>query len=135
MRFLTFSQGLGDLHEFINDRYKVHDFENQLDVISAIFKPISSALTLLEMRETSPADVFYVWISAAAQLKSLFTNLDRQHHEGLPLERIPFNLKKSIIEIFNKRYCEMLDNAPTDVYLLAFFLHPCMFQFFLTKFH
>lgn len=92
-------------------------FEQELTRYTSILAPIARAIKSLEATDATAADVYIFWLGIASTLRDLF---------GRPEDEtgIPHELAKKITAIVNKRYKEIIDNAPRDVYFTAFFLHP-----------
>ncbi|KAI0634079.1 ribonuclease H-like domain-containing protein [Trametes polyzona] len=92
-------------------------FEIQLRRYISIVGPIARAIKSLEATDATAADVFVFWHSIAATSRDL---LGRPETET----SITPVLAEKIRGIINKRFKEIIDQAPTDVYFTTFFLHP-----------
>jgi len=80
--------------------------------------PLARSIWSLEAAEANAADVFIFWLAIAATLKELFSS-----DSG-----IPESLSQKIIAIINRRYKEFIEESPTDIYFVAFFLDPRKFS-------
>src|SRR5436190_5155818 len=82
-----------------------------------VIGPIAKAIKCLESTHSTPADVYLFWLAVMAQLEEVFCE------NKVPL---PADVKAKIRAVLNRRFDGMINNAPTDVYLSAFFLDPRM---------
>ncbi|OSC99612.1 hypothetical protein PYCCODRAFT_1372721, partial [Trametes coccinea BRFM310] len=94
-------------------------FEQQLTRYTTIMAPIARAIKSLEATDTTAADVYVFWLGVASTLQELFAQPEEE--SGIPPE-----LARKITGIVNKRYKSIIDEAPADVYFVAFFLDPGM---------
>ncbi|CDO75074.1 hypothetical protein BN946_scf184703.g4 [Trametes cinnabarina] len=92
-------------------------FEQQLTRYTTILAPIARAIKSLEATDTTAADVYVFWLGVASTLQELFAQPEEE--SGIPPE-----LARKITGIVNKRYKSIIDEAPADVYFVAFFLDP-----------
>lgn len=74
-------------------------------IISEIFKPIKTAINIVESKTATMADCYIEYIKLAIAIN------------WIPQENV---LKNNAVSIFNRRYKEF----DHDVYLLGYFLHP-----------
>ncbi|KAH9856359.1 ribonuclease H-like domain-containing protein, partial [Lenzites betulinus] len=93
------------------------NFEIQLRRYISIVAPIARAIKSLESTDATAADVFVFWHGIAAMLRDL---LGRPEAET----SISPVLAGKIRAIVNRRFKEIIDHAPADIYFTAFFLHP-----------
>ncbi|KAH9858440.1 ribonuclease H-like domain-containing protein [Lenzites betulinus] len=96
-------------------------FEQALTQYTSILAPIARAIKSLEATDATAADVFVFWLGIASTLRDLFARPEEE--TGISSE-----LAQKITGIVNKRYKEIIDQAPTDVYFTTFFLHPSEFS-------
>lgn len=82
-------------------------FFSDLKILVKILSPIRTAIMNLEARSTTLADCFIQFVCLAAAIKKI---------SSLRIKEF----KKYCIHIFNKRW----NNFNTDIYMLAYFLHP-----------
>ncbi|CDO73916.1 hypothetical protein BN946_scf185016.g73 [Trametes cinnabarina] len=92
-------------------------FEQELTRYTTILAPIARAIKSLEATDTTAADVYMFWLGIASSLRELFARPQGQ-------SGVSPDLAKKITGIVNKRYKAIIDEAPTDVYFVAFFLDP-----------
>ncbi|PCH43088.1 hypothetical protein WOLCODRAFT_18145 [Wolfiporia cocos MD-104 SS10] len=81
----------------------------------AVTIPYARAIKCLESTHT-PTDVYLFWLAVISQLDSLFAN------DG---SRLLVQTTEAIHTITNCRFNGIINNAPTDIYVVAFFLDPC----------
>ncbi|KAI0054381.1 hypothetical protein BV25DRAFT_1806052 [Artomyces pyxidatus] len=77
--------------------------------------PFAKAIKCLESSLSTAADVYLFWLAAIAQLAQLF----KENRIGLQTSTMG-----SIRAAVNNRFNGMINNAPNDVYIMAFFLDP-----------
>ncbi|CDO73140.1 hypothetical protein BN946_scf185007.g195 [Trametes cinnabarina] len=92
-------------------------FEQELTWYTTILAPITRSIKSLKTTDTTAADVYIFWLGIASTLRKLFAWPQEQ-------SGIPSDLTKKIIRIINKRYKAIIDESPTDVYFVTFFLDP-----------
>lgn len=105
--------GLGDMKDLLSKSTKSIEFKLALTKFCGLTQPIAFALKCLEDSNLNPADLMLFWVAAGA---SVF--------EFISTEAFPAPVRASIIKITNARFNEMVNKAPSDVYLATFFLHP-----------
>jgi hypothetical protein len=89
--------------------------ELELTKLIAVLGPLAKAILCLESAHSTCADVYLFWIAALASIEDLF----RSGSSGLGEYAI-----RSIRAIANKRFDQMINDGPTDIYLTSFFLDP-----------
>lgn len=94
-------------------------FEMQLTVFTALLDPILRALTCLESSFSTPADVLLL---TSAALGAVEKHLSSSSH-GLSSE----SSVSAIRQLACKRFSELINESPTDVYATAFYLDPCKY--------
>jgi len=81
----------------------------------AITGPYAKAIQCLESSQTTCADVYLYWLAIVAQMEQLLqSNTIRLQEET----------KTAIRTITNARFNQMINDAPNDPYITAFYLHP-----------
>jgi hypothetical protein len=91
------------------------DLELSLTKLIAVIGPFAKAIQCLESPHTNPADVYLYWLAIVSQLAHLFSH----NRAGLSAETM-----EDIRAITNKRFDQMINKSPNDVYITAFFLNP-----------
>jgi hypothetical protein len=91
------------------------ELELFLTKLIAVLGPFAKAIQCLESPETNPADVYLYWLAIVSQLVYLFS------HNRVAL---PAQTMEDIRAITNKRFDQMINKSPNDVYITAFFLNP-----------
>ncbi|KAJ6614125.1 hypothetical protein B0H10DRAFT_1804177 [Mycena sp. CBHHK59/15] len=86
---------------------------NLSTMIQLLRAPTNGILTL-EGQNTTSADVFYVWVCIAWQLEKVLSD---------PQSSARCHRAK-VIEIYNTRFAQMMDESSCHIFLLAYFLHP-----------
>ncbi|KAG2158711.1 uncharacterized protein EDB93DRAFT_1076704, partial [Suillus bovinus] len=90
-------------------------FQVALAKLVAITGPYTKAIQCLESAHTTCADVYLYWLAIVAQMEQLLRgNTIRLREET----------KLAIRTITNARFNQMINDAPNDPYITAFFLHP-----------
>ena len=92
-------------------------FEQDLLCYVSVLAPIGRAIKSLEAADTTAGDVFAFWLAIASTLRELFGR--GESHTGIGTA-----LAQKITTIVNKRYKDVIDHSPTDVYFVSFFLNP-----------
>ncbi len=93
-------------------------FEFELNRLCVVVGPFAKAIKCLESTHSTASDVYVFWLAVAAQLEEAFTTGNKAELENESIE--------SIRRLFNTRFNQMINNAPTDIYVTAFFLDPRM---------
>jgi hypothetical protein len=101
-------QGLGHPAEAIQ-------LELDLTKFVEVIGPFAKSIKCLESTHSTAADVYLFWLAIMSQLEELFRE-DKI--------KLPNNVKEEIRAITNRRFNGMINDAPTDVYVAAFFLDP-----------
>ncbi|EIW85316.1 hypothetical protein CONPUDRAFT_43330, partial [Coniophora puteana RWD-64-598 SS2] len=89
-------------------------FLSQVDSMVKLLEGAANGITTLEGQNTNCADVFYVWVTIAWHL---------EHVLGSPTLGLE-TWRQQVIEIYNKRFSQMMSESSHGVFLLAYFLHP-----------
>lgn len=91
------------------------EFELALTKFIAVTSPFAKAIKCLESTHSTLADIYLFWLAVTAQLSYLFSD---------NRSRLPLQTQEAIRQITNRRFKGMIDDAPEDVYITAFFLDP-----------
>ena len=89
-----------------------------VDQLRVVLSPIKKAVKDVEFTSTTMADVFMELIKLAISIKEIPTLINNNQ------------FKQECHDIFNKCWKQF----DTDIYILAFFLHPKHHGFYLIKF-
>ena len=81
----------------------------------AITGPYAKAIQCLESSQTTCADVYLYWLAIVAQMEQLLQS------NTICLQE---ETKTAIRTITNVRFNQMINDAPNDPYITAFYLHP-----------
>jgi hypothetical protein len=100
---------------FVPDSRATATFELALDQLLAVLAPPAKSLTCLESSHSTVADVYLFWLAVMASLEEVITSPDNE---------IPSEVVEKLRRICNYRFDQMINDAPSDVYLTGFFLHP-----------
>ena len=117
MLTLSFKNCTFDIVLIQADSMASMQFEQALLRYVSIVVPIGRSIKSLEATDTTAGDVFVFWSAIASYLRDLFSRPEA--HTGIPPE-----LAEKITAIINKRYAEIIDESPTDIYFVSFFLNP-----------
>jgi hypothetical protein len=91
----------------------------QLTVLTMLLNPILRALTCLESSYSTPADVLLFFSAALAKLDKLFTSGSHGLNEASSVSRIR--------AYCNRRFSELINESPDDIYVVSFYLDPCQY--------
>ncbi|KAF8134548.1 ribonuclease H-like domain-containing protein, partial [Boletus edulis] len=101
-------------NQFVDGREKL-EFEFELAKFLSVIAPWAKALKCLEGAHITPDTVYLYWLAIIATIEE-------------DLKRNPYKLRTSTMEeiraITNSRFEEMIEDAPNDTYIVAFFLNP-----------
>ena len=89
-----------------------------LSAFVQVLTPGTNAILVLEAQVTTCADIFYAWVCITWHLEHLLGN----PRFGL------MHLRHEILEIYNHRFDQMMTESSHYIFLLAYWLHPCMCQ-------
>jgi hypothetical protein len=94
-------------------------FEFELAKLLAVTGPWAKALKCLESAHITPDIIYFYFLAVVAQLQDEFS-------------KNPYQMRTSTIEgiraITNSRFDELIEDAPNDTYIIAFFLNPGWFE-------
>lgn len=96
----------------------MNEFETIMYQYIRIIGPLARSLWSLESIHSNASDVFVHWLAIAAQLKDIFSK------DSVAELSIPDTVVKSITQIFNARWQAFIDESPSDIYFMAFYLDP-----------
>lgn len=96
-------------------------FELDLLRYLIVTEPIARSIECLEATDTNVADVYIFWLAIMATLREQF---DKDESET----SISPSLARRITAIVNQRYQQFIDEAPSDIYFVGFFLDPREFS-------
>jgi hypothetical protein len=102
------------LRGFLGETTAHYDFMTNLSIMIQLLAAPANAILTLEGQNTTCADVFYVWVCIAWQLERALAN---------PATRAG-SYRAQVIELYNNRFAQMMDESSCHVFLLAYFLHP-----------
>ncbi|KAM6490785.1 hypothetical protein JOM56_013748, partial [Amanita muscaria] len=97
-----------------DDRH--YAFMRDLSSFVQALAPGANAILSLEGQAVTCADVFYAWVCIAWHLEQLLGN------PRCGLQRY----RSEITEIYNHRFDQMMTESSHEVFLLGYWLHPCM---------
>lgn len=104
-------------NELFQDGTSRLTFEFELAKLLSVTGPWAKALKCLESAHVTADNVYLYWLAIMATIED-------------DLKKNPYNLKNSTMEdiraIANSRFNEMIEDAPNDTYIVAFFLNPGM---------
>ena len=93
-------------------------FQADLAKLAAVFGHYARAIQCLESPHTTCSDVYLYWLAIVSQMSQLL--------KGNTVE-LEDETKARIREITNMRFNQMINKAPNDPYITAFYLHPGMY--------
>jgi hypothetical protein len=99
------------------------DLVKLMDVIG----PFAKAIKCLESAHATAADVYLFWLAVVAQLERLFLKKPSP-------ATLPNWVREQIRAVTNQRFDGMINDAPTDIYVAAFFLDPRQLSFITVSF-
>jgi hypothetical protein len=91
-------------------------FKMNLQRMLSVLEPIAQAVKCLESTQSTLVDVFIFWQAVLGRFSEVFTG-SRSGFSNTEQTRI----RRAVIHHYN----ETINDAPTDTYLLVFFLDPC----------
>jgi len=102
---------------YIQDGALHYSFLGQMSAFIQLLSSGANAILTLEGQNTTCADVFYVWVCIAFHLEQVLASpsVGIMHQRG------------RVIEIYNHRFNQMMSESSHNIFLLAYFLHPCEF--------
>lgn len=95
----------------------------EITKIIAALEPLAKAIKCLEASETTPADVYAFFVATMSSYSDLFSTNKHCISAGAMTD---------MRAILNRRFNELINEAPDDVYLTCFFLHPSKYHFMST---
>ncbi|KIJ59093.1 hypothetical protein HYDPIDRAFT_162797 [Hydnomerulius pinastri MD-312] len=106
---------ISSLNELFTEGSSKLTFEFELSKLLSALGPWAKALKCLESAHVTADTIYFYWLAIMAQLDE-------------DLTKNPYKMQMSTIEdiraIANSRFNEMIEDAPNDTYIVAFFLNP-----------
>ncbi|KZP05715.1 hypothetical protein FIBSPDRAFT_691005, partial [Athelia psychrophila] len=90
-------------------------FQADLAKLAAVFGPYAKAIQCLESPHTTCSDVYLYWLAIVSQISHLLKGNTVTLRE---------ETKAELCSITNTRFNQMINKAPNDPYITAFYLHP-----------
>lgn len=90
-------------------------FEIALDQFLAITAPIARAITCLESTHSTVSDVYAFWLAVTATIHQIIIENSTE---------IPNSVLEQVRRAVNRRFDQMVNEAPFDIYLTGFVLDP-----------
>ena len=90
-------------------------FESELSAFVEVLAPIAKSITCLESTHSTVSDVFIFWLACMATIADIIQ--DDRYGMGPAVT-------EGIRRRMNKRYEQMIEKAPCDIYFTGFFLDP-----------
>ena len=75
----------------------------------------ANAILTLEGQNTTCADIFYAWVCIAYHLEQVLASPD----VGVT------HYQDNVLEIYNRRFTQMMEESSHKIFLLTYYLHPC----------
>jgi hypothetical protein len=91
------------------------DFRKALTQLVNVLEPFARALLCLESIKSMLSDVYFYWLATLAVLNQNFESKQ---------SRLSIQDKARFQNTAYRRFNEAINDAPTDVYVSAFFLDP-----------
>ncbi|KAL5476496.1 hypothetical protein ACEPAI_3353 [Sanghuangporus weigelae] len=88
-------------------------FRCGLQELTMVLAPIAKSITCLESAHSTVADIYVFWLAVAAEI-----------HRILDEEDLEEAIKDHIRRTVNFRFDQMINDAPSDVYITGFILDP-----------
>lgn len=104
-----------DMDCFHSDGHAAAWFKAELTQIVKVLEPLAKSIKCLESGHSTPADVFIFWVATLAEYEEFLSGTSH---------RLNSPTVQDIRAILNKRYQEMIDSSPSDIYIASFFLVP-----------
>jgi hypothetical protein len=105
-----------DMDQLFKKGWPATMFTSNLERYCNITGPIAKAITLLGSTHSTPSDVYVLYLAIGAAFNDVLSDSGRS---GLSITDT-----EQIRSIYNKRYKQMIDDAPHDVYFSSFILDP-----------
>lgn len=100
-------------HLFIPGGLAATQFYCSLQQLTALLAPIAKSITCLESTHSTVSDVYLFWLAVTAEI-----------HKMLSDDGLPNSVKEFIRRTVNYRFNQMVNDAPSDVYITGFILDP-----------
>jgi hypothetical protein len=93
-------------------------FQYGLTQLLAVIAPIAKAIQCLESTHSTVADVYIFWLAVTASIHDVITD-DKTD--------LPVIIREKIRKFVNFHFDQMINEAPSDIYLTGFILDPRMY--------
>lgn len=80
--------------------------------------PVARAITCLESTHSTVSDVYLFWLAVTATIHQIIVD---------DITGLPTHVTEQIHQAVNRRFDQMVNEAPSDVYLTGFVLDPCLY--------
>ena len=97
------------------DTHESLEFQLRLSQLLAVTGPPSKATKCLESSFATAADVYVFWLAVQASFEELFTK---------NAIKLPPHVSEKIRRLSNYRFNQTINGAPSDTFIVAFFLIP-----------
>lgn len=109
------TQSQGKAHLFAAGSASALTFQSELAKITTVFGPYAKAIQCLESPQTTCADVYLYWLALTSTINHVMN--------GVTVDLLD-ETKAELRAITNARFAQMINDAPNDPYVTAFYLHP-----------
>lgn len=97
-------------------------FQLNLQQLLAVIGPPAKATKCLESSFATAADVFEFWLAVQAAFEELLKKNSTQ---------LPVHVLERVQRLCNYRFDQIINSAPSDIWVTAFFLIPGVYESFL----
>ncbi|KAJ7155057.1 hypothetical protein C8R46DRAFT_910726, partial [Mycena filopes] len=102
---------------FLGETTAHYEFMANLSTMIQLLAAPANAILTLEGQNTTCADVFYVWVCIAWQLEKVMANSASSAGRH----------RAKVVQLYNTRFEQMMNESSYNVFLLSYFLHPSEF--------
>ncbi|KAJ7271555.1 hypothetical protein C8J57DRAFT_1507457 [Mycena rebaudengoi] len=102
------------LQNFLGETAAHYTFMANLSTMIQLLSAPANGILTLEGQNTTCADVFYVWVAIAWHLEKTLSNSACSAGAH----------RNEVIKIYNARFLQMMTESSSNIFLLAYFLHP-----------
>ncbi|KAJ6449305.1 hypothetical protein C8R47DRAFT_999260, partial [Mycena vitilis] len=106
------------LRGFLGETAEHYEFMSQLSTMIQLLSAPANAILTLEGQNTTCADVFFVWVCIAWHLEKVLANS----------ASTAGRYRTQVIQLYNKRFEQMMTESSSHIFLLAYFLDPSTFS-------
>lgn len=103
---------------FIEDGAAHWGFMAEMTGFTNLLVSGANAIITLESQNTTCANVFYAWVCIAYDLEQVLSKATIGVGKHRP----------EVIGIFNTRFAQMMNESSHKLFLLGYYLHPCLSQ-------